>query len=464
MIRASHRWSLAITELLIIALLVVLPRLGRAQTPTPTPTDTQKQLGTRWIQNYLNLPYIAVYAALAEIIGRAPAGSTPTAGSTSAPGSTDNYLRRNKGYFSPEVIDYFEQWLPFQFLKAPLDVLNTLTVPTPGPTDSPYLSDAKTKDGIKSFDDLWSDITRSTHAQALDIEHTTLLRTAEHAEELNNQLRDGDGRLALAATSDQRGIGGLDIERYVNHAGDIKAALEAGAHGVYAAALLQEPGKAVATDLEVPLGTQFGPSPQPAVSGALPGGSAAGADFARLTGILPGADPFKPFRNVTPNMFLDPIVHRINTIINTFGDISGALTQFGGPGPLGNLADIFGNSRTRDLLGRGGGSSPAPATTSAPEDPQCPEARAQRTKDTVKNAARLLQLPEGPGWIVALRLADTLFRIQGTNVETQERVTIDQTLFQEGSCVWVVASGNTDAVFLSDQGPTVFRLINIAAP
>jgi len=27
--------------------------------------------------------------------------------------------------------------------------------------------------------------------------------------------------------------------------------------------------------------------------------------------------------------------------------------------------------------------------------------------------------------------------------------------------VWVVASGNTDAVFLNDAQPTVFRLINI---
>lgn len=458
MTRKFQHWIFIASGILVVAGLSALPVRSEAQ-------ETQRKLGSRWIPNYLSVPYAAALATLYEMIA-SPAPPAPPGGPPASP--APGFLQRNAGYLSPETIEYYKEWLPFRMFGIPHDILKKYSPPTPPPPLSPtlpkssYLSDAKTRNGINSWSDFLEDVHRSTQAQMFEVDQTAYQRSGEHLAAISSELRDGQGRFAVVGPSASRGIGGQDLGRAKTPAGDVAAAAAAAEHALYDLAQRQDPGERPVTDPSDAYHPQFVPSPRPTRS-VLPGGSNAGPDLANVTGILPGGDPFDPFRNVPPGLFLDPIVDRINNIISNFGSIPGALSNFGGPLPVGDVADIFGNSRTGNLLGQGGGGSPAPATTSAPEDAQCPEASAQRARDTVINAARLLQLPSEPSWLIALRTAESLFNVRGTNVETKEEVTINQASFATGSCVWVVSSGSTDAVFLSDEVPTVFRLINISS-
>ncbi|TSC72318.1 MAG: hypothetical protein G01um101438_636 [Parcubacteria group bacterium Gr01-1014_38] len=419
-----------------------------------TAEELQRKQGTRWIDNYLNVPYVGTLVALLEMLGSEPTAASPTG----APG----YLQRNAGYFADEVIDHFQQRLPLVAFDAPIDILNRASPPPTGAQGgSPYISTARTRNGVNAWGDLLYDITHSVHAQAFDIISTLQQRAKEQSEALDKELRDGEGRLALAGPGNARGIGGQNLGRYAIHAGDVKASAEEAQDQLTELAKTQDPGPVAALPPDAPLPPQFVPSSQkPPENPAIPGGSNAGPQLAQNLGILANANPFSGLASVNPSILLFPIANRAQNILNNLGITPDALDRFGGGGPLGDLLNIFGGSRTRDLLGRGGGSSPAPATRPAAEDALCPVAAARHSQTTVANAARLLQLPADAEWTIGLSPATALFGIQGTDFETGERVTISDQLLRPNTCVWVVIVGN-DAVFLSDTDPVAFRLMNV---
>lgn len=418
--------------------------------PTPSPSnDPQQRFGTGWVENYLNIPRAAGIATLLEML--------PALG---APG----YLKRNEGLFSPEVIDYYQRYLPFYLFRAPWDVIKDLPPPEPAPgKNSPFLSDAKTKDGIRSWGDLLSDLLRSTPVQMGMVNETLAQRTLEHMQALGKEIDDGEGRLGLSAPGNATGIGGHNIGRNVIPSGDIKALAEGiGVGALRELATIQDPGPLPALPPDVPLPPNFNPlTPKPPENPSVPGGSAAGSQLAQNLGIL-SPDPFGSIGGIggiDPSIFIGSIINNINNFLNGLSD--NVLNNFGGTGPLGDLANLFGPDRLRDALSRGGGRSSKPSTTNGPEaPPQCTFAAARRPRQTVENAALALQLP-GP-WTVSLQRATEAFRaLRGTEWPTDAPLTVRDRVSAD-ACVWVVSVPSLDdAVFVDDTRNVVFRLRNI---
>lgn len=440
--------------------LVLLLAAGGLAAHAQSFEELQRLFGVVKDTNPLLIPYRALNLALTEILGTPQQpGDLPLAASPSpAPG----YLEKNRGLLSPEVIDYYRQWLPFIAAQPPLDELQRLPVPPPRRGTDPTVSDARTRSENWRWEDFLFDTFRSsTIAQPFLVESTLQKRATEHLAGLYQSFGEGGGRIGVVAPGAETGIGGHKLWRYSVIPGDVKADVEAGTEAVFQVApLLQDPAGKTATDPERALPPVFVPSPEPVRSGALPGGSTAGAQFARDAGVLPVTDPFAPFLNFTPSVTLDPLTQGVRDILNNFGQIPGALDRFGGAGNLGSLADLFGVSRARNLLGQGGGTSPAPPASQAPEDPRCPLASAQRPIGTVVNTARLLQLP-GESWTIAFQPAESFFGIRGTDFETLQPVEITGQILPTGMCVWVVLGGN-DGVFVADTAETAFRLVNLS--
>lgn len=418
-----------------------------------TPEELQRKEGTRFPDNYLDLLHLGGIRALAEMLGT-PSNSESTQG-------TPGYLKQS-GFFAQEIIDHFTQQLPFIAFRFPQSVLNTISLPSPSPTsDSPFISTAKTKDGIDSWEELLYDITDGgTPAQTANIILALQQRTQEHIAAIDRELRDGGGRFSLQGTGLVKGIDGGYIPRQLLAAGDIKANAESAADALYTISTIQDPAALAKTDPSVPLPDPFfGPSPKPVKSLVVGGGSGAAEDVARSLGVLSPADPFSPLLNLRPDSFVPPIMDRLRDIFNDLGNVPDLPNRFSN-NSIGNLFDLFGASRFRDLLGRGGGTTPASPITAAREDPTCPVVSARRASETVIDTARALQLPVSNSWTLGLSGATALFGVRGTNPETNARVTISGNIFRAETCVWVVVTG-TDAVFVSDVDRVAFRLTNI---
>ena len=464
---ANRRLLLALGFLGLLLALLTGGIFARAQSPAPSPGpafyNRQRRFGVLKNTNPLLLPIQALNLALTEILGTPQQpGELPLEASPSpAPG----YLEKNRGLFSPEIIDYYKRWLPFLAAPPSIDELQRTPTPQPRRGADPTVSDARTRRSNWQWEDFLFDTFRSsTIAQPFLVENALRQRAAEHLAGLAQSYGEGGGRLGVVAPGTTTGIGGHKTWRYSVTPGDVRALVEqVGYGGLREEALLQDPAARAATDPERPLPPVFVPSPEPVRSAALPGGSTSPHRFAQDAGVLPVRDPFDPLLNFTPGIVLDPIAQRIQDILNTFGGVPGALDRFGGAENLGNLADLFGGSRTRNLLGQGEGSSPAPPTAQAPEDPKCPTSSAERPIGTVVNAARLLQLPSENSWTTAFQPAESLIGIQGTDFESLQPVTIDERIFPTGSCVWIVIGGN-DGVFVADTAETAFRLVNVTLP
>lgn len=387
--------------------------------------DLQDRFGTGWERNNPVVRHLqATLLAIEEMTGSPPSPGTPA-----APG----FLKLN-GY-DPKIAEFFKRWLPFFVFVVPQDLLSKITLP-PDDLGTEPIPTARTKEGLKGISglqDLALDMTvNSSTTQAHQIVRDTFSRSMTHRDALDSILHDGGGLLPVVKEGGPIGPGGQDLGMIAVPSGVMKSLYDQTiAAGLRVLATIQDPGTQVGTtDPRTPLQPNFIPSPSPPQSGALPGGSTAGADTAEEVGIFPGGQTFPSPESIDPSALLPDIANRVNDLLGGLGG-----------------------------LGEGGTGSP-PRVTEGPPDPTCSPSTARRSPETVLAAAQALQLRTDVEWTISILEASRLFGITGTDTRTGERLVIGNNLLATGSCVWVVSAA-TEAVFVSDTELVVFRLTDM---